>query len=82
MTQLQAQTCLAAGRQILIPEILSLVLSYHDTRDLARLVTVCHSWSEVVLDILWGYHLTSAIPLLKILGPVVKQERTKVSAAA
>jgi hypothetical protein len=64
-----------AGRQqpMFIAEILALILSHLDRRDVARATQVCRQWSEVAIDTLW-YLVTDLRPLLTLLAPLMSSE--------
>lgn len=61
---------ISVANRFLIPEILDCVFRLLRAPEQARVALVCRSWSELALDNLWRYRLTSAIPLLKILVPL------------
>ena len=56
----------------LIPEILLEVFEYMLRHDLASLMLVCRSWSNLCSNVLWRA-LDSLVPLFKLLSPMVKR---------
>ncbi|EKM50865.1 uncharacterized protein PHACADRAFT_151262 [Phanerochaete carnosa HHB-10118-sp] len=58
-----------------VPELLALVFSHLDNRNLARAARVCRQWADVALDTLW-HTVTDLRPLLSLLAPLTGQKKS------
>lgn len=69
----------SGGNAVLIPEILSLILSYLDDRSITRTATVNVQWAEIALDAVWR-DVHDIRRLLSLLAPLVSEKQTAVLA--
>ncbi|CAL1702960.1 unnamed protein product [Somion occarium] len=63
---------LHASHPILIPELLALIFSHLDERNIARTATVCRQWAEISLDAAWR-NVSDIRRLVVLLCPVSSQ---------
>ncbi|TCD63646.1 hypothetical protein EIP91_005163 [Steccherinum ochraceum] len=62
---------------ILIPELLTLILSYLDDRSVAKSATVCLRWADIALDVVWR-DVHDIRRLLSLLAPLTTERQTGV----
>ena len=63
------------GSVVIIPELLSLVLSFLDERSVAKIITVNIQWADTALDTVWR-DVNDIRRLLGHLAPLVSEKQS------
>lgn len=65
----------SVGNVVVIPELLSLILSFLDDRSVTKILTVNVQWAETALDTVWR-DVHDIRRLLTLLAPLVSERQT------